>query len=99
MNTGIVIRREPPISTSKPDMKTDPGFMADPGLDEAALESSEPTILRRILRNTMKGTAALEVNEKPGEGIGHDDKKRDAKIDAWIASVEQLREVENTGEV
>ncbi|NJR41434.1 MAG: hypothetical protein HC767_01005 [Akkermansiaceae bacterium] len=29
----------------------------------------------------------------------HDDVKRDAKIDAWIASVEQLREVENAGEV
>lgn len=89
-----LITRESPDSVGQPDM-----LRAQSGLDESALESSEPTILRRILRSTMKGTAALEVDEKPHEGIQHDDTKRDAKIDAWIASVEQLREVENAGEV
>lgn len=89
-----LIRRESLVPDSKPDM-----IRAVSGLDESALESSEPTILRRILRSTMKGTAALEVDEKPHEGIKHDDSKRDAKIDAWIASVEQLREVESAGEV
>jgi hypothetical protein len=62
-------------------------------------DSSDPAILRRILRNTMKGTAALEVDEKPHEGIRHNDHRREEKIDAWIANVEKLREVESTGEV
>jgi hypothetical protein len=81
------------------DRKSLMTMRVESGLDESALESSEPTVLRRILRSTMKGTAALEVDEKPHEGIRHDDIKRNAKIDAWIASVEQLREVENAGEV
>lgn len=68
-------------------------------LDEPSAKQSDPAILRKLARSTMKGTAALADNDDFDAAIRHDDEERNQKIDAWIESVEKLRDAQAVGEV
>lgn len=68
-------------------------------LDEPAAKQSDPAILRKFVRSTMQGTAALADGDDFDAAIKHDDEARNEKIDAWIDSVEKLRDAQAVGEV
>eukprot|EP00892_Ulva_mutabilis_P009915 jgi/Ulvmu1/7296/UM035_0085.1 len=67
-------------------------------LDEPSAKQSDPAILRKFVRSTMKGTATLTGDDDFDAAIKHDDEERNEKIDAWIASVERLRDSQAVGE-
>lgn len=68
-------------------------------LDEPSAKQSDPAILRKLARSMMKGTAALADDDDFDTAIRHDDEERNEKIDAWIESVEKLRDAQAVGEV
>lgn len=68
-------------------------------LDEPSAKQSDPAILRKLARSTMKGTAALADHDDFEAAIRHNDPERSEKIEAWIQSVEKLRDAQPVGEV
>lgn len=68
-------------------------------LDEPSAKQSDPAILRKFARSTMKGTAGLAEEDDFDAAIPHDDEERNEKIDVWIQSVEKLRDAQSVGEV